>query len=164
MLGIIYTEMNRRYKYDYENIYQSCSKFMKRFEVLEYVNNGDKLGIYTDGSIYINRANMAQSVSRWLSGQNRKDVISTLEKYINEYIIFLRLIHTMVISNRKICERPEITKLIKDVTKINTTLLHGLDTLHNTYNGDIEIVSKLKILKSNIDYRNTLIQDSVAAQ
>lgn len=162
MLGIIYTEMNRKYKYDYENIYQSCNKFMKKFEVLEYVNPGDKLGIQTDGSIYINRANMVQSVTRWFSGQNRTDVVKTLEKYINEYIIFLRLIHTMVITNKQLCNQPKITKLTKDVTKINETLLHGLDVIQHTYKGDIDIVSKLKILKSNIDYRNILIHDGLA--
>jgi hypothetical protein len=162
MLGIIYTEMNRRYNYDYENIYDSCNKFKKKFDVFNYINDGDKLGIQKDGSIYIDRATMTQAISRWFSGQNRNCVIKSLEKSINEYVIFLRLVHTMIITNRAICNRPKITKLTEDVFKINNALLCGLDALEHTYKEDRNIVSKLKALKGNIDYRNTLLQDSIA--
>lgn len=123
--------------YDIFDIIKTFNDFKERLNVLLYLEPGDKISIYDNQTIQIDKYSSLQSIRRWFYNQSRYVVYQELKNIMHEYYTFLIMILKCQESVYATHELLQISDKIKEFTK---KLLNPFDILRETYTDTKEVI------------------------
>ena len=127
----------------YEKLETNYQKFENIFKILSKLEKNDKIGIIIDMesstkinfTLYLDKYNIYQSISRWYNNQKRNDIFNKLDILFQEYFAFITIIKQEKQNNF-------IHNMILYITELNNMLTTKLVILKETYN-DKSISTKI---------------------
>ncbi len=123
--------------YDIFDIIKTFNEFRERLSVLLQLEPGDKISIYDNQKIQIDKYSSFQSIRRWFYNQTRYVVYEQLKDILYEYYTFLIMVLKCQESVYATHELLQISDKIKEFT---AKLLQPFNILKETYSDTKEVV------------------------
>jgi hypothetical protein len=154
--------VNISINYNKDQYNKTFSLFEKIFEPILNLEPLDKLGIENtklyfneneynlingskfNFSLYLDKYNIYQKISRWYYNQKRLDIFSKLDILFEEYFLLINKLNLLEINSNN-----KYTEINKKYKELNKKLIIKLEILKLTYNDD-------KINKTIDDYNKKL--------
>lgn len=121
------------YNFSLESIETTSKQFLDTFDVLQNLEEGEKL-LINNNKLFIDQTySYFQPFKRWLMSQNRITVCDFLKKEFDSYIIYMKMLNVALETNQNLVEIYKI-KIIKNKhLQFNNDIIKGLNNLMKTY-------------------------------